>query len=117
MHDLEAADSTRDTSRPRSRQEPMEAKVQGGGKVAASKTATPAELEALLVRQGYRCALSGVLLTPQQAALDHRWPVAKGGTHSVDNLQWLDPVINKAKHTLTNEEFVEMCRRVVAYAS
>jgi hypothetical protein len=82
-----------------------------------AKTVKPSELVALIQQQGYRCALTGVLLEPKRAALDHKMPVCMGGTHEASNLQWIDHAVNKAKHTMTNEEFIEMCRRVVAYAS
>lgn len=68
-----------------------------------------------LEQQDYRCALSGVHLTPSNAALDHIVPVSEGGTDDVENLQWLDKIVNRAKSTLSQDEFIEMCRRVAAY--
>ncbi len=76
---------------------------------------TAGELEELIERQGYRCALSGLMLTPDSASLDHKTPVAKGGSNKLDNLQWVEPRVNKCKHTLTNDEFLQLCKDVVCH--
>ncbi len=74
------------------------------------------EILELLETQGYRCALSGRALAPDFAALDHVMPVSRGGAHEIENAQVLDKTVNRAKHTLTNDEFIQLCREVVAYA-
>lgn len=70
----------------------------------------------LLQNQGFRCALSGRELSPGTTALDHILPVARGGEHRLENAQALHKEVNRAKGTLTNEEFVSLCREVVAHA-
>ena len=70
----------------------------------------------LLRKQNYRCALSGRQLTPDSAALDHILPISRGGEHHIKNAQILHKDVNRAKGTLTNEEFLAMCREVVAWA-
>lgn len=70
----------------------------------------------LLERQGFRCALTGRRLEPQTAALDHIVPVSRGGEHRMENVQILQKQVNRVKHTLTNEEFIALCREVVAHA-
>lgn len=70
----------------------------------------------LLERQKYRCCLTGWELTPHNASLDHRQPVSRGGTHTLSNAQALHEDVNRAKGTLTNEEFIELCRAVVRHA-
>jgi len=67
----------------------------------------------LLDAQQHRCALTGRRLTPQTAALDHIVPVRFGGEHAIDNAQVLHKDVNRAKGSLTNEEFIGMCREVV----
>lgn len=64
--------------------------------------------------QQCRCALTGIVLTPETAALDHKVPVSIGGGHSVRNLQWLAVEINQMKGGLSNERFVELCRMVAS---
>ncbi|GMV84137.1 MAG: hypothetical protein AMXMBFR7_53210 [Planctomycetota bacterium] len=66
----------------------------------------------LLKAQGFRCALSGRLLRPGTAALDHRLAISRGGKHVMENAQVLDKEVNRAKGTLTNEEFIKLCREV-----
>ena len=76
---------------------------------------TAKRLLELLKRQDYRCALSGVELTPETASADHIVPVQRGGTHSLENIQIVDHKANVAKSTMTMEEFVALCRRVVEW--
>ena len=71
-------------------------------------------LLALLESQGYLCALTGVRLEITTAELDHKIPVCRGGTNDLSNLQWIHKSINRAKGTMTNEEFIEACLRVAS---
>lgn len=69
----------------------------------------------LLAAQQYRCALTGRRLEPQAAALDHVVPIRFGGEHLIENAQVLHKDVNRAKGSLTNEEFIGMCREVVCW--
>lgn len=79
--------------------------------------ATKKRLYELLEAQEYRCALSGVSLSPSTASLDHKTPVSDGGTSDMDNLWFVHCDVNKAKGTMSISEFVAMCRRVSQYQS
>lgn len=68
----------------------------------------------LIEHQDYKCALSGLELTPDTASVDHVVPVGRGGSHAKENLQVLHREINRMKGMLTNEEFVGYCRMVAA---
>lgn len=70
----------------------------------------------LLEHQHYRCALTGRALTPQTAAIDHIVPVRFGGLHAIENAQVLHKDVNRAKGSLTNEEFIGMCHEVVRWS-
>ena len=72
------------------------------------------EILDLLQKQRFLCALSGRELTPSSAVLDHIIPVARGGEHRIENAQVLDAEVNRAKGTLTNDEFLELCRQITA---
>jgi hypothetical protein len=74
------------------------------------------DLRAMLESQCYRCALTGEVLTPDNCALDHIIPLCRGGTHTKDNVQLVTAVANKAKGGLCDDEFIQLCRIVVAYA-
>jgi 5-methylcytosine-specific restriction endonuclease McrA len=71
----------------------------------------------LLERQKYRCALTGRPLTPELASLDHIVPVRCGGEHQIENAQVLHRNVNRAKTTMTNEEFISLCREVVKHTA
>lgn len=86
-------------------------------KTEATKKVGRKELVCLVESQCYRCALTGWDLKPETASLDHILPVSRGGDHSIENLQILDYRVNKAKGTMTADEFVEMCRAVAAHCS
>ena len=83
----------------------------------AGRTATASQLRSLIDSQGYKCALSGAPLTPESAQLDHKVPLAEGGTNEIDNLQWVTKQVNAAKGTMSQAEFVAMCLQVAAAQS
>ena len=72
------------------------------------------DLKKLLQIQGYKCALSGVRLTPKNAELDHKIPLSRGGANDLANLQWLSKEVNRAKGAMDNDEFIAMCKRVAS---
>lgn len=69
----------------------------------------------LIEAQEFRCALTGRQLEPVTASIDHAYPVSRGGSNTVANLQVLHVDVNQAKGTMDPETFVEMCRDVVAW--
>lgn len=74
---------------------------------------TPKNLLRLLEQQSYRCAISGMELTPIESSLDHIMPLAKGGKHIISNVQIVVPEINRMKGTMSSDDFVAVCRLVV----
>jgi hypothetical protein len=71
----------------------------------------------LLEHQHYRCALTNRILSPEDASLDHIVPVREGGEHVIENTQVLHRDVNRAKSILSNNEFIQMCREVAAFAN
>ena len=71
----------------------------------------------LLEYQQYRCALTGRKLTPKTAALDHIVPVRFGGEHLIENAQVLHKDVNRAKGSLTSDEFIAMCCEIVQWSN
>ncbi len=76
------------------------------------RAATAEECYQLLIDQEYRCALSGLPLSPKAVALDHIVSVSDGGSDEIANLQWVDVRVNTMKRTLSQAEFIELCKRV-----
>lgn len=89
---------------------------QRGGSNMVTGPVSTANVLALLKHQGYRCALTGRLLTPETAALDHIVPLRFGGEHLIENTQVLHKDVNRAKNSMTNEVFVAMCGEVVRWS-
>jgi hypothetical protein len=65
--------------------------------------------------QNYRCALSGVKLIPSKAEVDHIVPLSKGGSNSIDNLQWVHKVINRMKGNMSQDDFIRLCSKVATW--
>ena len=80
------------------------------------ESVTSNDLVALVEQQDFKCALTGRPLTPDIASVDHVVPLARGGGNSIGNLAVVHADANTAKGTMTRDEFVQMCREVVAYA-
>ena len=81
----------------------------------AEEKITARQLRNLLEQQRYRCAITGRELTPQTASIDHREPLARGGPHAASNLQIVHCDVNAAKNTMTQDEFIAMCREVARF--
>lgn len=85
------------------------------GKQSSASSATTKEILSLLYKQGFRCAYTGEALTPGTTAGDHKIPVSRGGDHSIENIAMVKREVNTAKHTMTVEEFVAMCKKVAVH--
>jgi 5-methylcytosine-specific restriction endonuclease McrA len=77
-------------------------------------------VEALLEKIGNNpmCSLTGRpinLLDSRSYQLDHIVPRSKGGDNSLDNCQLTCREANQAKHELTIDEFINLCREIINY--
>ena len=97
---------------PSANGKPMAGKIRRPRCLPTAGELTRDDVTRLIERQRFRCALSGWPLTPQTATLDHIVAVTRGGAHQVDNVQVLHRDVNRAKCTMTNEEFVALCGAV-----
>lgn len=62
-----------------------------------------------LEQNGYCCELTGWKIDPKTAAMDHKTPISSGGLHVMSNIAIVHEKVNKAKGTMTTNEFIEMC--------
>ena len=92
----------------------------GGGRMSRATNGgagiTSMKLLDLLESQGFRCALTNRPLTPDVASLDHKQPLSRGGSNDISNAQIVHYDVNMAKRAMTSEEFISLCREVVAVA-
>jgi len=85
-------------------------------KIAKKERKVTAEaLYRKLQRQQFRCALSGVLMEPDDASLDHIVPLSKGGEHNMDNVQVVHKDVNRMKGQMSQEEMVNWCRKIAQW--
>lgn len=66
---------------------------------------TGADLRDLFEKQNHKCAYCGMELTPLILAIDHKVPKARGGSHTLENIQLVCHNCNISKFTLTDEEY------------
>lgn len=71
----------------------------------------------MLQRMDYRCALSGVVLDPDESSLDHIKPLSRGGEHVMENVVFVHSTINRMKGEMTADEFIGWCRKVAQWTS
>jgi hypothetical protein len=85
---------------------------------------TPKELWELLVKQDFKCALSGLdIMTSRyinqktliQSASVDRINNRKG--YTLSNIQWVHKYINQMKSSRTDQEFIELCNAVTQHNS
>jgi len=77
-------------------------------------TVSRQQLEELLKRQRKQCGLTGRKLQPSNVSLDHIWPLSRGGSATIENCQLVVREANAAKGSLTPDEFLKLCREVLA---
>ena len=66
----------------------------------------------------FPCALTGRPIDfnkPETYEYDHIQPISRGGENTLSNLQILCPEANQAKGSLTDQEFIELCKEVVIH--
>lgn len=61
------------------------------------------------------CSLTGRRLTRWNAEVDHIIPISKGGSNERSNLRWLHKDVNQAKRSLSDDEFIDLCRDVIIH--
>lgn len=78
------------------------------------------EMWNLFVQQNNKCALTGITIKLSRnskrqkptASLDRINP---NEGYIKENCQWVHKIVNLCKHTLTNQEFIDLCKQVVEY--
>jgi len=73
------------------------------------------ELKELFVKQK-TCPYTGLdLILRENASVDHKMPISKGGSNETDNLQWVHIWANTAKSDCSESEFLEFIRMVAKF--
>jgi len=82
------------------------------------KECSAEELKQLLESQNYICPYTNEKIIPGvNASLDHKIPQSRGGAHDLGNLQWVIQRVNMMKQNMLHDEFLDLCRKVVAHTT
>ncbi len=82
--------------------------------IANSHKVTPKDLLNLWDQQFGLCALTGeTLVMGDNASIDHKIPISRGGSSDIKNLQWVTKIANGVKTDLTPEELISFCINVL----
>lgn len=76
------------------------------------------ELRDVLIKQDYKCYLTGKkLVLGINASIDHIKPKKTNPElrYDINNLAWCDYTVNMAKKHLTNEQFIELALSIVSF--
>jgi hypothetical protein len=74
-------------------------------------------LEALLEKQQWKCHYTGVKLEQGIASVDYILPVSRfpASEKDLSNIVWCTKQTNRIKSNMTEDEFVNICKRVVMH--
>lgn len=75
-------------------------------------------IRGLLIRQGARCAITGIPLVPANVNADHIVPLSRAKLSpgmGKNNIWLVHKTVNAMKGTMTYEELVEMARLILAH--
>jgi CRISPR/Cas system Type II protein with McrA/HNH and RuvC-like nuclease domain len=64
------------------------------------------------------CYLTGEKIDldkPATYSLDHKIPLSRGGKRELSNMGLTTKIVNQAKTSMTPEEFIELCKKVLVY--
>lgn len=70
------------------------------------------------LKQNPFCYLTGESLDLENfsnVTFDHILPVSQGGDNSIENLGFCTPLVNKSKTSMTPEEYVDLCKKVLIH--
>lgn len=83
-------------------------------KANGAESASYLELATLWKTQRGRCVMTDRILTRENAHLDHIVPLVRGGWSTISNLRWVHKDFNYAKRDLSDADFLDLCKDVVA---
>ena len=90
--------------------------AQTASKGSRKSDVTIAGIEQLIKKQGYKCAMTGWDLTPADAHGDHIVPLSQDGSHMMANMQIVHAKVNRAKGTMSRDEFIDLCVAVAKFS-
>lgn len=67
----------------------------------------------LLETQRHRCALSGLMLTPNTTEIMHREPLEAGGKHTFSNIMLVDSTVYKIARGLSTYQLGLICAQIL----
>jgi hypothetical protein len=81
------------------------------------------ECKQLLIKQNYKCALSGLDLIVANTVKEHHYGVTTASldridsskSYTIDNVQWVHKWVNRMKNKVPEKEFINLCRMVVSH--
>jgi hypothetical protein len=89
--------------------------LKGIARTSLGNAAFADDLKRKLEEQNYRCVYTGRLLKlGENASIDHIFPRSKFPklAKNIDNIQWVDIVVNRMKRDLTEEDFLNLIETI-----
>ena len=71
------------------------------------------EIKNLLIKQNFKCPITGDNLTFDNMELDHITPSSKNGKQELSNVRWITMQANRAKWNFTDKELFDFCNKVI----
>lgn len=83
--------------------------------MAKNRVFSDYEKKTVYAKADGKCAICGKPVKFKKMTVDHKTPLAKGGTNELSNLQLAHLKCNRAKQDIMLEELIEMSEQIVKH--
>lgn len=84
--------------------------------MAKNKVFSDYERKTIYAKANGKCAICGKPVKFEKMTVDHKIPLAKGGTNDLANLQLAHLVCNRAKADMLEDELIGLAEKIVRHS-
>lgn len=89
--------------------------AESSGSTGKRKKLTPSMRKVVYAKDHGRCYICGKVVDPDSFEVEHKVPVAKGGTNDLNNLYVACHICNTMKNSMIFEDFMQKISEIASY--